>query len=798
MSANKKLFFQCIIGFLLFPLIASAQVTIQGKVTDTKTGEPLPAANIFIKNTYKGTITNDQGRYSLNIPSLPADIVFRYIGYKSVHIHLDSTSSGHLDIKLQPTTLQMGEVVVTGKDPAINIMRKVIERKQQWEKKLNTYKADAYTRQVMANDTGIVSVMESLSNVYWDRKKGSREVILTKRQTANVASTQNFAGSSYIPNFYDDNIDVAGYKMVGPTNPKALDFYDFKLKDYRYQDNKLIYDIEVIPKRKLQPTFVGTVSVLNKEYALVAVDLKPGSSVFFPPPVKDVKIHYQQQFYNFGKDFWLPVDFRVNGLVKIAFPGLDFPPFKFRQVSRLTNYKVNVSLPDSLYEKKKKLYVDSLTVHNDSLFSKSKDVVPLSKNEEAAYTHLDSTLTFAKAFKPTGFLSKYVNMNDGESSGNKKSKSGILDKVTDGLSPELWYNRVDAGHLGLGLDRNITKRLSLQLDGGYNTGIKKSSYGGGFKYKWGKNRNGSIGFHYGIGTRTQYKSDIFTKTEASYLPLLGRYDYFDYFWNQSFTTDLSYRIRKWNSTVKIGYEDALQSSLNHVTSYDLLGRHNIQRINPSIDEGWMRSVSFTYIYGDEFVPFSPIGQKRIVLNIEHSSPGILQSDFDFTRYQFSIDWRFDTFFRRRFLPNVLDIRLVGGTYSGRLPLQRFGIIDAALGGVTPFGSFKTIRSNPYEGESYLGLFWEHNFRTVPFELLGLHELAKKGLGIIVFGAHGRTWIHHQRLAELRQGFSPKYFDGFQNELGLSLNGLFGILRLDVAKNLNQPNLYFGVSVARIF
>ena len=42
------------------------QSQIQGTVKDLK-GKPLPYVNIFIENTYKGTTSNEDGQYELNI-----------------------------------------------------------------------------------------------------------------------------------------------------------------------------------------------------------------------------------------------------------------------------------------------------------------------------------------------------------------------------------------------------------------------------------------------------------------------------------------------------------------------------------------------------------------------------------------------------------------------------------------------------------------------------------------------------------------------------------------------------------
>ena len=56
-----------------------------------------------------------------------------------------------------------------------------------------------------------------------------------------------------------------------------------------------------------------------------------------------------------------------------------------------------------------------------------------------------------------------------------------------------------------------------------------------------------------------------------------------------------------------------------------------------------------------------------------------------------------------------------------------GVIDVSLGYFTPFGGFKSKRYLPYEGSSYLALHAEHNFRSTPFEVIGIPNAAKMEL-----------------------------------------------------------------------
>jgi hypothetical protein len=337
-----------------------------------------------------------------------------FIGYESQKILIDESTPDQILVRMIPIILQMDPIIISAEDPAMAIMREVIRRKLEWRAKLDTYKAKAYSRLIFENDSGIVSIAESLSETFWDHEKGSREVIKSKRQTSNLSDAQNFAVASFIPNFYDDDIDIAGFTAIGPTHPEALDYYQFKLTNERRLDDKKVYDIEVIPDSKLQPMFHGMISVLDEEFAVLNVDLVPSESIRFPFLIQELNLHYRQQFNNYASNFWLPVDYRVEGDIKIGMTGLQFPKIKYKRITALSDYYINVPLPDSLYAEEKILSVDSLSIENDTLFTTTNISVPLTTEEQTAYESLDSTMTLKKAFKPSGFLANLIEVTTGD------------------------------------------------------------------------------------------------------------------------------------------------------------------------------------------------------------------------------------------------------------------------------------------------------------------------------------------------------------------------------------------------
>ena len=118
-----------------------------------------------------------------------------FIGYSSVEVTISEESPEERDFALAPSPVVMETILVTAEDPAIGIMREVIRRKQEWRKLLTSYRADAYSRVLLKRDSTIVSIAESLSEVFWEKDKGHNERVKTKRQTSNISAKENFAVS---------------------------------------------------------------------------------------------------------------------------------------------------------------------------------------------------------------------------------------------------------------------------------------------------------------------------------------------------------------------------------------------------------------------------------------------------------------------------------------------------------------------------------------------------------------------------------------------------------------------------
>ncbi len=85
--------------------------TVKGTVT-SGANEALPGVNVAIKGTTRGTTTDKDGNYSLEIPDEGATLVFSFVGYTSQEIKVGTSSVINVDLAYDSKSLE--EVVVVG------------------------------------------------------------------------------------------------------------------------------------------------------------------------------------------------------------------------------------------------------------------------------------------------------------------------------------------------------------------------------------------------------------------------------------------------------------------------------------------------------------------------------------------------------------------------------------------------------------------------------------------------------------------------------------------------------------
>jgi TonB-linked SusC/RagA family outer membrane protein len=106
----RKILLLCIAAFMLFGIQVQGQdLTVTGKVT-AEDGSTLPGVSIALKGTTRGTTSNSEGNYSIEV-SNNATLTFSFIGFESQDVEVGGRSV--INITLKNDVSQLNEVVVT-------------------------------------------------------------------------------------------------------------------------------------------------------------------------------------------------------------------------------------------------------------------------------------------------------------------------------------------------------------------------------------------------------------------------------------------------------------------------------------------------------------------------------------------------------------------------------------------------------------------------------------------------------------------------------------------------------------
>jgi TonB-linked SusC/RagA family outer membrane protein len=104
------LLFSLLLLTVSYALAQTVQIT--GTVTSSEDGLVMPGVNVTVKGSTVGTITNADGKYSLSVPANAQDLVFSFVGFRTLEVPIEGRAV--IDVALESEILAMGEVVVLG------------------------------------------------------------------------------------------------------------------------------------------------------------------------------------------------------------------------------------------------------------------------------------------------------------------------------------------------------------------------------------------------------------------------------------------------------------------------------------------------------------------------------------------------------------------------------------------------------------------------------------------------------------------------------------------------------------
>lgn len=174
------LFMVLLLGFFVVGVQAQTRdksIVVTGTVTDAL-GEVLPGVNVMEKSTTNGTITDADGKYSINASSSKAVLVFSYMGY----LTLEAPVSGQaMNVTLKEDNQQLDEVVVIGYGTA---------KKRDLTGAVSTVKAEKMAAEAPRNVQDLLRANSpGLSITMSSNAKGSSEMQIRGKNSLKASSS---------------------------------------------------------------------------------------------------------------------------------------------------------------------------------------------------------------------------------------------------------------------------------------------------------------------------------------------------------------------------------------------------------------------------------------------------------------------------------------------------------------------------------------------------------------------------------------------------------------------------------
>lgn len=423
--------------FFIFTFISSlvfSQTKVSGVIKDVS-GEPIAYANVIFKDSYEGTISNEEGRFYLESDKSYQVVVFSFIGFSNIEIELTQRSTYNMDIVLEEVASALDEVVVfSGKqskknNPAIEILKKIWKnRRENGVKKFKQYKYDKYeklefdlntidsaliksrifkgmefvfdlvdTSKITGNTYLPIFINEAFSKVYGDNLLKVEKEILEGNKNSGYDNNQSLIAfvkelySEY--DVYDNYIKFFDKAFTSPLSKTGIDVYNYVLLDSAFIGKKWCYNIIYYPRRKNELTFKGDFWVNDTTWAIKEINLQTSKSANL----------------NWVREVYIEQEFEVlNDSIFLITRDYFLSDFSFRKKEGARGiYGKRTTLYDNYefdIQKEKKFYKEDIDSYQYEIYNRpdsfwdTRRMEELSKDEKGVYKMLD-TLKTVRRFK---------------------------------------------------------------------------------------------------------------------------------------------------------------------------------------------------------------------------------------------------------------------------------------------------------------------------------------------------------------------------------------------------------------
>ena len=392
---------------------------VSGKVFDEHTREAIPFANVYIKGTTRGVMTNLEGDFVIRINSFQDSIVSSSVGFDKKAIALNKGKTNNYVIRLKRSNIFLDEIVVTpGENPAHYLLKQLWKRKEGLDMfKIPMWKAEVYTKveldidnikynkdkpgalgpfsfildniDTLSDQNPFLPVFltESISDYYFMSKpKKEREYIrASKLSGLKDKNLTQFLGGMYQKiNIFENWITVLEKDFASPLSSQGLSHYKYYITDSAKIDDSWAYKVSFMPKRKQEKTFIGEFWIIKGDFAILEMSMQmvENANMNFVD-----RLSVYQSFAKTEIGQWvlekdkLMIDFKSfnksSGLIG-------------RRTKSYRNFDLNKSLISKVFEQTEEVNIAQDAYEKDNDFWQNSRHGSLTTNELGIYNMVDS------------------------------------------------------------------------------------------------------------------------------------------------------------------------------------------------------------------------------------------------------------------------------------------------------------------------------------------------------------------------------------------------------------------------
>ncbi|HOG71439.1 MAG TPA: TonB-dependent receptor, partial [Tenuifilaceae bacterium] len=176
---------------------------VSGRVTDAETGETLPGVNVIVKGTTRGTTTDVNGNYKIELIAEDKILSFSFVGYEDVELEVLNQKVVDVALKVKSTLMQEVVVVGYGTQKAKDLTAPIV-----------TVKGNDLSKQVTSNPLNALQGKVSGVQIINSGVPGSGASIKIR----GVGSVGDYANPLYVVDgVFVDNID-----FISPSDVEEL------------------------------------------------------------------------------------------------------------------------------------------------------------------------------------------------------------------------------------------------------------------------------------------------------------------------------------------------------------------------------------------------------------------------------------------------------------------------------------------------------------------------------------------------------------------------------------------------